>query len=79
MLADQDLIVSIREMKKKLARHGRDHSFTKEDSAVLEYEFKLKHIKNKMLTKRGEQLAKERHKIMKKFMDRFWLEIEGIK
>jgi uncharacterized protein len=63
--------------EKKLARSGKYYCFTKEDSALLEYEVKLRHIKDKMLTKAGKLIAKERHEFMKKFFDRFYLEIEG--
>jgi len=57
----------------------KDYAFTKEDSAVLEYEFKLKNIKDKILTKTGKRIARERHKFMINFFKRFWEEIEGKK
>ncbi len=65
--------------EKKLARSRKDYSYTKEDSAVLEYEIKLKHIKNKILTKAGKKMAKERHEFMEKFFRRFYLEVKGKK
>jgi uncharacterized protein len=65
--------------EKKLARSGKDYSYTKEDSAVLEYEIKLKHLKDKMLTRTGKRIAKERSKFMDDFFKRFWMEIEGKK
>lgn len=52
-------------------------SYTEEDSAILEYEVKLKHIKNKMLTETGKNLAKERDGFMREFFRIFWLEVEG--
>lgn len=64
--------------EKKLAKEEKDYSFTKEDSAVLEYEIKLKFIKNKMLTKNGKKIANERHKFMKDFFVRFWKEVKGV-
>lgn len=63
--------------EKKLAKTGKDHSYTKEDSAVLEYEIKLKYVKDKILTRTGKKLAQQRHKYMKEFFERFWREVEG--
>lgn len=65
-------------MKKKLAKNKKDYSYGKEDSAFLEYEIKLKHIKDKMMTKEGKRMAKERHVYMKKYFERFKKEIKGI-
>lgn len=65
--------------EKKLSRLGKDFSFTKEDSAVLEYELKLKHIKDKILTSTGKKIAGQRHKFMTSFFKRFWQEIKGNK
>lgn len=63
--------------EKKLAKTGKDYSYTKEDSAVLEYEIKLKHIKGKILTKTGKILARERHQFMVNFFKRMNKEISG--
>ena len=65
--------------EKTLAKTSKDYSFTKEDSAALEYEVKLKNIKNKMLTKEGKKIANARHKFMENFFAIFWQEIEGKK
>lgn len=65
--------------EKKLAKTGKDYSYTKEDSAAMEYEIKLKHLKNKMLTKTGKLIAHERSVFMDKFFQAFWQEIEGKK
>lgn len=65
--------------EKRLAKTGKDYSYTKEDSAVLEYEIKLKHLKGKMLTLTGKALAQERHLFMKQFFERFWQEVKGRK
>jgi uncharacterized protein len=65
--------------EKRLAKKGKDLSYTEEDSAILEYEVKLKHIKNKMLTKTGKLMAKERDKFMRDFFKTFWLEVAGKK
>ena len=63
--------------EKKLSKSNKDYSFTKEDSAILEYEIKLKHLKNKMLTKTGKKIAKERDRFMVEFFKTFWAEVEG--
>lgn len=63
--------------EKKLAKSKVNYSYTKEDSAILEYEINLKHIKDRMLTKTGKLIAKERHEFMKKFFERFWQEVNG--
>lgn len=64
--------------EKKLVKNAREYSFTKEDSALLEYYFKLRKVKSKMLTKTGKEIAKERHEYMTNFFKRFELEIKGI-
>jgi uncharacterized protein len=64
--------------EKKLVKNARDFAYTKEDSAFLEYHFKLKKIKNKMLTKTGRKIAEERHNYMVNFHKRFELEIKGL-
>jgi uncharacterized protein len=64
--------------EKKLAKSGKDYSFTKEDSPILEYEIKLKKIKNKILTKEGRRIARERHDYMVGFFNRFEKEITGV-
>lgn len=65
--------------EKRLAKTGQDYSYTKEDSAILEYEVKLKFVAGKMLTKTGKKIARGRHMYMKSFFDRFWKEVEGKK
>lgn len=64
--------------EKKLAKNARSYSYTNEDSALLEYYFKLKKIKEKMLTKTGKKIAEERHNYMADFFRRFEKEIKGI-
>ncbi|MFA5318217.1 MAG: HD domain-containing protein [Patescibacteria group bacterium] len=54
---------------------AKDCSFTKEDSAIMEYEYKLKDIKNKLLTKEGKKIGEERHRFMTEFFKRFWEEV----
>lgn len=65
--------------EKRLAKTGKDYSYTEEDSAVLEYEVKLKFVAGKMMTKTGKKIARDRHLFMKQFFDRFWKEVEGKK
>ncbi|KKP95675.1 MAG: hypothetical protein US25_C0014G0004 [Candidatus Moranbacteria bacterium GW2011_GWE1_36_7] len=65
--------------EKKLAKSKINYSYTKEDSAILEYEINLKYIKDRMLTNTGKNIAKERHKFMKDFFERFWEEVGGKK
>ncbi len=63
----------------KLAKIGHDYSFTKEDSAFLEYEIKLKKIKDAVLTPSGKKLAMGRHRFMLYFWQQFWQEVQGKK
>lgn len=65
--------------EKNLAKADKDYSYTKEDSAFLEYEIRLKNIKNKMLTEEGKRIARNRHIFMKEFFKRFWQEVKGKK
>jgi uncharacterized protein len=63
--------------EKEMAASGNDHSYTKDDSAFLEYEIKLKFIKDRMLTDEGRRMAQERHDFMEKYFDIFWEEVSG--
>lgn len=65
--------------EKTLIKIKKDYSYTAEDTAIREYEFKLKHVKDKILTKAGRQIAKKRHDFMVAYFKRFWLEVKGIK
>ncbi len=58
---------------------GKNYDFTQEDTAVLEYEKKLKHVKDRMQTKTGKKYAQGRHEFMVKFFERFWDEVIGVK
>lgn len=51
--------------------------YTSEDTAYREYMVELRFIKDKMLTKPGKEMAKERHDFMVKFFNRFLKEVEG--
>jgi uncharacterized protein len=52
-------------------------AYSKEDSAYREYMFKLRHIREKMLTDHGKKLAEERHRFMEFFFERLKDEMEG--
>jgi|SRR5680860_431386 len=62
-----------------LVKSVKNYSYTKEDSCLLEYELRLKDVKNKLLTKSGKEISKDRNKFMKEFFNRFKDEISGIK
>jgi uncharacterized protein len=65
--------------EKKLAKSGGKHSYSKEDTAVLEYEVKLKYIKDRLLTAAGKKIAQGRHDFMVLFFKNFWEEVGGTK
>jgi len=67
--------------EQKIIKAGlaEDYVYTKEDSAILEYEAKLKYIYAKILTKSGKQIAKARSDFQDKFFKQFWLEVKGRK
>jgi uncharacterized protein len=52
-------------------------SYTDDDSAILEYEVKLKKVKDRMLTASGRATAEGRHQAMVAMVDRFWGEVLG--
>lgn len=56
---------------------NKENCYTKENSAYHEYLFKLKKIKDKMLTQSGKKLAEGRHKFMEDFFDRVNKEVRG--
>lgn len=53
--------------------------YTKDDTAYREFIVKLRHIKDKMLTREGKHLAKKRHKFMVDFFERLKEEARGEK
>lgn len=63
--------------EKKLAANARNFSYTEEDSALLEYYFKLRKVKSKIMTEAGKEIARERHDFMVEFFKRFEKEIRG--
>lgn len=60
-----------------LAKQAGKHDYSKEDTALLEYYFKLKKIRSRMLTKNGKKIAAARHNYMVAFFKRFNKEING--
>jgi len=64
--------------EKQLVKNAREYSYTKEDSALLEYYFKLVKVKSKIITKTGKKIAKERHEYMVNFFKKFEAEIKGL-
>lgn len=62
----------------RLIKSKQDHSYTADDTAIMEYEFKLKHVYKKILTKAGKKFAKNRHDYMVAYFKRFWQEVKGI-
>lgn len=63
--------------EQELVKLGQDGSYTKDDTAVMEFEFKLKNIKDKIMTETGKRIARERHDFMLEFFERFWKEVKG--
>ncbi len=63
--------------EKKIARSKENHSYTKEDTPYLEYEVKLKYVKDRLFTTIGKRLAIERHQYMKEYFERMWREVRG--
>jgi len=70
------------EVGAKLHNKGVDiektRAYTKEDTAYREYMVKLRHVKDRMLTKEGRRLARERHAFMKEFFTRLNREVTGV-
>lgn len=52
--------------------------YSKDDTAHREFLVKLRYLKDKMMTKEGKRLAKERHKFMVDFFNQLNKEVDGI-
>lgn len=52
-------------------------AYSREDTGYREYQVKLRHIKDRMLTEAGRRVAEERHRFMTCFFERFLDEVEG--
>jgi uncharacterized protein len=63
--------------EKELAKSGQNFGYSEEDSALLEYYFKLRKVKSRILTAAGKKIAQERHAYMVAFFQRFEREVEG--
>lgn len=64
--------------EKELIKEGKDASYSKNDNPIMEFEFVLKKIKDKVLTKAGKNIAQARHKNMVIFFKKFDREIKGL-
>jgi uncharacterized protein len=63
--------------EREQVKSGRRFDYTKDDSALLEYELNMKKVKDKLLTKEGKRIGGARHKFMEKFFERFWEEVKA--
>ena len=63
--------------------HNHNHevrntqAYSREDTGYREYQVKLRHIRDRMLTETGRRVAEGRHRFMVQFFERFLAEIEG--
>ncbi|HNT99956.1 MAG TPA: HD domain-containing protein [Acidobacteriota bacterium] len=56
----------------------KSQPYTPDDTAYREYLVKLRHIKDRMLTETGREIAEDRHRCMTEFFDRLNKEVQGI-
>ncbi len=59
------------------ADHDATEPYGREDTAHREYMVKLRHIKDRLLTKTGKAMAEERHRFMEEFFERLDAETRG--
>jgi len=52
-------------------------AYTRDDTGYREFECKLRHVKDRMLTGEGRRLAEDRHRFMMVFFERLLSEIDG--
>jgi len=52
--------------------------YTEDDTAYREFNVKLRHIKDRMLTREGNRIAEKRHRFIADFFDRLNKEVDGI-
>lgn len=64
--------------EKNIIKLKKDKTYSDDDTAILEYEFKLKNVKDSILTKSGKIIAKERHEYMVNYFKKFWKEVKGM-
>ena len=64
--------------EKKIMKDADKYAYTKDDTALLEYYYKLSKVKDKIITKTAKKVANERHVYMKEFFKRFDKEVKGI-
>lgn len=63
--------------EKEILKEADNYAYTRDDTALLEYYHKLSKIKDRIITKTAQKIAKERHEYMKEFFKRFDKEIRG--
>lgn len=51
--------------------------YTREDTAFREYQVKLRNVRDRILTREGKKLAKDRHRFMVEYFNRLNKEVEG--
>jgi uncharacterized protein len=56
---------------------NRAHEYSEEDTAYREYMFKLRKVKERMLTSSGKKLAQQRHDFMVNFFNQLNDEVDG--
>ncbi|KUK66547.1 MAG: hypothetical protein XD85_0146 [Parcubacteria bacterium 34_609] len=64
--------------EKEILKNADNYAYTRDDTALLEYYYKLSKIKDKIITKTAKKVARDRHNYMKEFFERFNKEIKGI-
>ncbi|MDK2949019.1 MAG: uncharacterized protein PWQ56_184, partial [Patescibacteria group bacterium] len=64
--------------EKEILKNADNYAYTRDDTALLEYYYKLSKIKDKIITKTAKKIAQDRHNYMKEFFERFNKEIKGI-
>ena len=52
-------------------------AYSRDDTGYREYQVKLRHVKDRMLTDAGRRVAEGRHRFMTRFFDRFRQEVDG--
>jgi uncharacterized protein len=52
-------------------------AYTVDDTGYREYQVKLRHIRDRILTREGRKLAQDRHRFMTDFFQQFLQEYEG--
>jgi uncharacterized protein len=64
--------------EKEILKNADNYAYTRDDTALLEYYYKLNKIKDKIITKTAKKIAQDRHNYMKEFFERFDKEVNGM-